>query len=127
MFSSLGILEYNPISNKTKNGEFWLILRCDSSILNYYSYWANKQYNVHISKPVWGAHISIVRGEIPNNLHRWWKYNGQKLNFKYSNEIEFHSRYFLIPVFSDKFTLIRTELGLSEKPIAPFHMSLGKI
>ena len=56
--------------------------------------------------------ISLVRKEIPKNLDAWGKYEGKKIEFKYSPDIQCDERYWWLNVYSKTLENIREELGL---------------
>lgn len=109
----------------------WLLLNCDNSILEYYQHWFKKHYWLDkIQKPKHGSHISVIRGEIIDDVlyHKFWKmYHGQKIELTYSNEIKSNGDYFWLPVQSNMLENIRLELGLSKLPEFNFHLTLGRL
>jgi len=86
-----GIITYDPprpgMKRKTK---WWSIVKTDREITRYYRWWLQKEKWISLHQPAWDAHISIIRGEEPKPhlKHLWKKYDGQRVNFKYSPIIQ---------------------------------------
>lgn len=85
-----GIIKYDPLRpGLKKKKDWWAIVRVDPEITRYYRWWVKNRYWIDLCKPSWDAHISIVRGEKPEDrlAHLWKKYDGHKVTFKYSHEV----------------------------------------
>ena len=123
LFQSIGKLKYfdNP---------YKLIVEVDNEIARYYRSFIPKYLKVN--KPMYPAHISTVRREIPN-LEFWGKYQGKDINFQYENIICNDEVYYWLGAFSKELQEIRTELGLpitswiTEPPdgLYNFHITIG--
>lgn len=143
---SHGYLEYDPRHAKTEFEKWWLLLKCDHGLVDYYrhliersavysipsNFWAEenkiqldtqniweiKQVGFKINKSAWGPHISIIRGEKPKNIDLWRKYSGKKIFFEYNPEfINTNGKHWWIRIDSKELEDIRVELGLT-----PQHM-----
>lgn len=157
-FSSWGTIEYDPdrgdMRNKTK---WWVVLNLDKGITDYYRWWANRHINPlrysaedkqrwtwpqlkdkreDLYLPAWGPHMSIVRGEEPRNnlMHLWKKYHGQRVEFKYSNNVRFsgdtadvgdkHGVYWFVDAVCPIGKQIREEFGFRSH--WTFHITVGR-
>lgn len=88
--TSTGIIKYDPprpgMKRKT---DWWAIVKVDREITRYYRWWVWRRYMIDLKQPAWNAHISIIRGEKPpkDRRHLWKKYDGMKVEFRYSHEV----------------------------------------
>ena len=90
MFTSTGIIQYDPPRGKMKRKtEWWAVANVDKEITRYFRWWVQNRYHIKLAQPSWDAHISIIRGERPpeNKIDLWKKYDGQKIEFTYSLEV----------------------------------------
>ena len=101
-----GILHY---SNK---GNWRLVVDIDTELGDYYRSLMPKYFNVSPGR--YPTHITVVRPEkdIPTNISAWGKYEGERVDFLYENEIVHGKRYFWLRVISKRLEEIRAELGL---------------
>ena len=91
MFTSKGIIKYNPYRGSKSKSEWWAVVDVDTEITRYYRWWVEKNHWIKMYEPSWNAHISIVKG--PNDKpkrefeHLWKKYDGKEIEFEYSHEV----------------------------------------
>jgi hypothetical protein len=125
--SSSGIITYDPVAGKAKNA-WWVIIECDKEILNYYHYWILKEKHVLLNKPLFGSHISVIRGEEPNENRKilWKKQHGENIKFVYSHELETDGNFWWLAVKSSALSDLRSDLGLSKEIEFGFHLTIGK-
>lgn len=125
LHTAQGILKYNQNSYK-------LIVEVEQDIVDYYRALLPKY--IVINRQRYGAHISVVRKEMPTCLDVWGKYEGELVTFNYTSEVFFSKVYCWLNVFCVRLEEIRLELGLpvaSEYTLPPegfikcFHMTLG--
>lgn len=123
-FNATGILKYSNSG--------WLIIETSNSIVNYYKWWVEKLKWIKASTPYYGAHITVIAGKYTPGItqhYNWGKYHGQKITFKYSNEITFEKQqdgiYFWLPIECEQASRIRQELDLSPLPKFPFHLTVA--
>lgn len=114
------------------NGEIrcfnrWIILVVGENLARYYKslYALEYPYKPKFQTPLWGAHVSIVRGEcvLPDSIKY---YSGCVVEFGYTPEIRTNGVHFWFPAHASIFQQIRDELNLG-KPICDFHLSIGNI
>ena len=127
-----GILEYDlDRGTMKKKKDFWLVLQLPYEIVKYYQYFLKTDLHLDIKDPQWGAHVSIVRGEVPPNPEFWKKYDGQKMKIKFYPEVEEvkdkkNPGSFYVIEFDDEFIAhIRSELGLQSKYLR-YHLTVGR-
>lgn len=106
----------------------WIILQCDSNIGKYYRnlYSLEYFYKPKIQKPLWDAHITIVRNECTINETFRNKYNQIAIKFEYETKIQTNGVHFWLPVYSVEIDQLRIELQL-HKYTCPLHLSIGNI
>lgn len=106
MYYSIGVVEYGP--------GLKVVAVIDQEIAEFYRNLIPKYYNVKPQK--YKAHITIVREnkESPKNMEFWGKYQGEKVEFFYNNDIQTDGVYFWLDALSEDIGKIREELGLSK-------------
>ena len=126
MFKSSGKLVYDPVfENQRETKPFWLMLQCDDELARFYRYLLFKERCVKLNeKCIWGAHISIIRGERP--LTGWWgKNNGKEIEFETDGIVRDDGRYYWMNVDCLELSRIRVSYGLPYKPFFDFHLTIG--
>jgi hypothetical protein len=106
LHSSKGPLRYSH----AKNAGFKLILEVDPDLAYFDRAMIPKHISINPQK--YAPHISVVRNEHCVNMEYWGKYEGEQIEFKYSNYIHNGEVYWWINAFSAKLEEIRIELGL---------------
>lgn len=87
---STGRIVYDPRrGGMKKRTKWWCVLNVDKEITRYYRWWVKRRYHIQLHKPSWDAHVSIFRGEQPEDhlMHLWKKYDGMKIPFKYKHDV----------------------------------------
>jgi hypothetical protein len=116
MFRSTGYLKYVP--NK-------LTLEVDQAISDYYRALLPKW--VVTNRQAFRAHVSVVRRETPPRMEHWGKYEGELVEFRYSNVVEFDETYAWLNVECERLKEVRVELGLDAYPWwrNKYHITIG--
>lgn len=115
-FRSVGTLHYEHIPGYG----YRLVLNIDRGITLFYKSLIPKWFQVNGQR--YEPHISVVRNEVPTKLEAWGKYEGEKVEFLYSNYIHQGQDYWWLDCFSKRLEEIREELGLPNE--APFHQPI---
>ena len=126
MFSSNGILHYSKDPIK-------LSVEVDPEISSYYFSFIPKYLKVN--RPMFSAHISIIRYIAPPNMEFWNKYHNQMISFQYESYIYNDELYYWLNVYSLELENIREELGLTSSGDVTkspdgrhkFHITLGNL
>jgi hypothetical protein len=106
LYESVGTLNY-----KHEEGYgYRLVVDIDPEISRYYRSLIPKWHS--FNSQMYSPHISVVRHETPARLEFWEKYQGDAIQFVYSNVIQRGEVYWWLNVFSKKLEEIRIELGL---------------
>jgi hypothetical protein len=124
MFNGHGKLLYYP--------SWWLIVKVNEDVCRYYRNLIHFQYrSLRLNPSKHGAHITVIAGkyEQPDDEHKplWSKYEGERIEFEYSPEIETNNEYFWAKVECKRIEEIRAELGLPPKIKHPWHLTIGNI
>jgi hypothetical protein len=129
LFQSVAVLRYSIV-----DVGYRLVAEADQGLSDFYRSLIPRYKGVRRQR--YGAHISVVRHEIPLNLDAWGKHDGEEIEFWYDNEIKWGKVYYWLNCFSKKLEEVRTELGLpvsSEYTRPPdswvkcFHLTLGNV
>ena len=95
--------------------DWWAVINCDREITRYYRWFVKSRYWIDLDQPSWDAHVSVIRGERPaeDKKHLWKKYDGLKVNFKYSPVIKqaVKRQFWYIEVQCPMLNQIRQEFG----------------
>lgn len=100
MYSSIGIIKYSTNPNK-------LIVEVDQEIQNYY----RSQIPIKTNKQKYGAHITVMRGEEPNELV--YSFHNQEIQFWYDHYLFSDNKYFWLKVVCPELKNIRKTIGLN--------------
>jgi hypothetical protein len=136
MIPSTGTLRYAPTlrngSTARRDGgstEWWLILDCDPELgrllRHQYAVW--HRHARTLQPPLWGAHVSVVRGEEPPDKAGWKRWAGREVGFEYAPEPCETDGYLWVPVRSPVLLDVRGELGLPPEPTPGFHLTFGNL
>jgi hypothetical protein len=128
MFTSTGILQYDPGKGLKHYEPWWALLLCDDEIARYYS-WQLKKHGVEVfpnNTGLWGTHVSVMKGEVPPDVSAWGKYEGYEVEFHFSHLIRFENgKHAWVDVYSEDLSAIREELGFVFKPW--YHLTVGRL
>lgn len=128
MFTSTGVLHYDPGQGLKHHEPWWALLLCDNEIARYYA-WQLKKHGIEVysnDKGLWKTHISVMKGEVPPNLNIWKKYEDYQVTFDYNHWVRFdNGEHAWVDVYSEELSSIREELGFGFKPW--FHMTIGRL
>lgn len=129
---SIGKLVYSPRSHLGSN-EKWLVLMCDDELSKYYRHLYSKEYPslngghcTKLTRPVWGAHISCIRGEFIPNIKLWGIQANKLIEFDYDAGVMNNREYFWLKVRCPILSELRTQYGLSREPKFGFHLTIGR-
>jgi len=124
---SIGKLVYSPRTHLASS-ERWLVVMCDDELSKYYRslFYMEYPWLGKLSRPVWGTHISVIRGEkIPN--HNLWKMDeGKIIKFEYEPGVIDNGEYYWLKVKCDYLSELREKYGLSGRPKFGFHLTIGR-
>jgi len=128
LHKSKGTLRYSH----TGDAGFKLVLEVDPGIASFCRSMMPKYITLNPQR--YAPHISVVRHEHSVNMEYWGKYEGQQVEFEYTNYVHNGRVYWWINAFSTRLEEIRAELGLTvhDKYTQPpdgytkcFHITLG--
>ena len=124
---SIGKLIYTPKTHLASSDR-WLVLMCDDEISKYYRHLFYKEYPWlgKLTRPVWGTHISVIRGE---NVPRsdLWKMDANKVvEFEYEPGVQDNGEYYWLKVHCDELLDLRAKYGLQRYPRFGLHLTIGR-
>ena len=133
MITSVGkIIAGSSIEKFTNARPFWMVLQCDRGLMQYYRWWIHNSFRdvwgrtVHKTcEPIAQAHISMVRGETPQDLKFWDSLIGAKLTFEYSVDVQTNGKHWWLPVQCPQIYEIRGKLGLRPISKVPLHLTIA--
>lgn len=124
---SIGKLVYSPRTHLSSS-ERWLVLMCDDEISKYYRYLFNREYpwKGKLTRPVWGTHISIIRGEFIPNFKLWGLDANKLVDFEYEGGVIDNGEYYWLKAKCPVLSELRLKYGLSKEPRFGFHLTIGR-
>lgn len=127
-FTATGTLVFDPVAGKAQN-PWWAIIECPKDIIEYYHHWIAKEENVKLNKPLFGAHISVIRGEEPPDSFKsiWGAGQGSELLFSYKHEVETNGEYWWLRVRCEELNALRKKMGLNSEVEFDFHLTIGRV
>ena len=127
-FKSFGKLIYNPHTHLNSNKN-WLVLMCDDEISKYYCNMFYKEFpwKGKLKRPVWGAHISVIRGEKIPNIKLWGLNSNQIIEYTYTPGVLDNSEYFWLNAKCPVLSNLREKYGLYKEPKFGFHLTIGRV
>jgi hypothetical protein len=94
-------------------------------LANYYISQVSRKYLVRLDPPMWGNHVTVVRGdEKPKNMEAWKKHEGEIVEFEVSPHVYRNWDFWALPVRCKRLFEIREELGL--KVFHEMHVTIGR-
>lgn len=129
---STGKLVYSPRTHLASS-EKWLVLMCDDEISRYYRHlytieypYLNGERSGKLTRPVWGTHISIIRGEMVPNHKLWGLKKNKIIEFTYDAGVLDNGEYYWLKVMCPELEDLREKYGLSRHPKFGFHLTIGR-
>jgi hypothetical protein len=126
MMKSLGKLIYSPRTHLASSAN-WLVVMCDDEISRYYRslFYREFPWLGKLTRPVWGTHISVIRGERVDP--KLWRMDENKiLEFEYDGGVRDNGEYYWLRVDCPYLFDLREKLGLSREPKFGFHLTIGR-
>lgn len=109
--------------------DWWLIVVCDRDFGRYQRrlFAMATPGTPPISEPLWGAHVSVVRGEVPPNPSLWNVPDGSEVRLSYRQEPRESEGFIYLPVDCPSLLDYREALGLPRQPKWPLHLTIGNL
>lgn len=127
-----GTLVYNPkrkeLRKTRKEEQWWLICEIDYGLAAFYRHLVFKRFGLQLQPTAWKPHITVLDGrkQVKPEFQKFWKkYDGQKVEFEYSVDVEQHWKFWVLPVRSKQLMDIRKELGFHND--YPLHVTFGRM
>ncbi|HVJ63099.1 MAG TPA: hypothetical protein VM555_10360 [Tahibacter sp.] len=134
MIRSVGTLRYSPEirpgSTTRRDGgstRWWLIVDADPELGRYlrHLYTIYHRRTRLLQAPLWGVHLSVIRGEQPTDSGAWGQYDGEAVEFDYDPVARETDGYVWCPAECDTILDLRERLGLAREPSPPLHLTIG--
>lgn len=130
---SIGKLVYSPRTHLASS-ERWLVLMCDDEISRYYRHlytmeyppYLNGGYSLKLTRPVWGTHISIIRGEKIPHMNLWGLDANKIVEFEYDAGVIDNGEYYWLKARCPALSQLRIKYGLNPEPRFGFHLTIGR-
>lgn len=105
----------------------WLIIQCEPDVGRYLRSlrMLERRALPSLSDPLWGAHVSIVRGEDVPDTAAWNDREGCVVEFEYMHPAQELGEYAFFPVICEAALDYRELLGLPREPLLPLHLTFG--
>lgn len=129
---SVGKLVYSPRTHLASS-ERWLVVMCDDEISKYYRHLFSKDYPYvngervgKLTRPVWGTHISVIRGERIPNMNLWGIDANKIIEFEYEAGVIDNGEYYWLKAKCPYLSDLREKYGLHKEPRFGFHLTIGR-
>lgn len=101
---------------------------CDDEISKYYRclFYREFPWKGKLTRPVWGTHISIIRGEKVPNGNLWRLDENKIVEFEYEGGVQDNGEYYWLKVTCPYLSNLREKYGLSRDPRFGFHLTVGR-
>lgn len=124
-----GTLQFDPGVGTKWFKPWWLLLKCDEEIVRYYK-WLLLKWGFPVQhNALWGAHISVVKGEKPIDeaMSCWGPlFEGLEIEFYHTHFVRGENNcHWWIDVYSEELSRFRQLLGLEAKE--RYHLTIGRI
>lgn len=106
----------------------WALLDCGRELAKYYCSLYNRElfYRPPLQPPLWGAHVSIIRGEIELCPLIKAELNDMEIEFYYIPQMMTNGCHFYLPVICPLLDDIRELFGLGQSVVS-YHLSIGNL
>jgi hypothetical protein len=127
LIKTSGKIAFDP-QRKDSFAPWWAMVELDCDICKYYQWFLNKRFGIKLQIPLWGPHISFIRGEECDDFI--WGYmkalwNNMPIEFAYDPNIRTNGRHWWLRVECEKLEEIRTELKLPKDSYFNLHLTIG--
>lgn len=128
MYKLTGKLQYEPHRQDFKKSfkARPLIVQFPYDDLSaYYRWFIERKYGLKLQAPMFGCHVTIVRGDEPGwKAKNWKKYEGHKLTVEVSPLVYKQRIFWALPIRCQRAHEIRHELGL--RNFHNLHLTIGR-
>lgn len=105
----------------------WIVANLNSELQIYYHHILQKNLSIKLNRPKFGCHVTVVAGKYEQVTHRlaWNRYQKQPLMLEYNSQIKNIGDTWWLEVRSQNLVQLRNELGLTDIPKWPFHITVA--
>jgi len=108
-------------------------MMCDDEISKYYRHLFTKEYPYlngekvgKLTRPVWGTHVSVIRGEFVPNFKLWRLDENKIVEFEYEGGVIDNGEYFWLKASCPYLLDLREKYGLPREPRFGLHLTIGR-
>jgi len=130
---SIGKLVYSPRTHLSSSDR-WLVVMGDDEISRYYRHlytveypYLNGERTGKLTRPVWGTHISVIRGERLPKPDLWRLDEGKIIEFEYEGGVIDNGEYYWLKVKCPYLLDLREKYGLAREPRFGLHLTIGRV
>jgi hypothetical protein len=107
---------------------------CDDEISRYYRQlytmayppYLNGDLSLKLTRPVWGTHVSVIRGERIPNMNLWGLDANKIVEFEYDAGVIDNGEYYWLKARCPALSELRLKYGLAPEPRFGFHLTIGR-
>ena len=134
MHRTVGTFRFSPEIRKGShtrrdggNTLWWLIIDCDPELGRFLRHlFAVAHYRTQsLQPPLWGPHVSVIRGEKPPNPSKWGELNGATVELEYEPIMRETEGFVWCSVECPQALKIRESFELPRHPEPPLHLTIG--
>ncbi|MBP3956555.1 hypothetical protein J8F10_14845 [Gemmata sp. G18] len=131
---SIGTYRFSPEVRTGSHGRrdggstrWWLIIDCDPDLGRYlrHLFTVGHYRTRSLQQPLWGPHISVIRGNEPPDPAAWGQLDGAAVEFEYDSVVRETGGFVWCPVECPEALAVRETLGLPRCPDPPLHLTIG--
>ena len=118
----------HTVMGKLHFADDWLLVNLKGDVQDYYAWYVKKLFGIKLHvRSLWGAHVSVVRGEnIKQNADKWGVQEGQLINIKYTHNIFTNGEHWWLNVEGEELSKLRGFYGLGSNK-KWFHLTIGRL
>lgn len=118
----------HSVVGKLHFADDWLLANLKGDVQDYYAWYVKQKFGIKLHvRSLWGAHVSVIRGEqIKKNQHTWGKREGELITMKYTHNIYTNGEHWWLNVECEELANIRGHYGLGTNK-KWFHLTIGRL
>ena len=127
------VFEPDNVTKKHARQAGWkrtAVIMLDEDISRYYAWFIRKRYNIPLSEPFRGTHLTIIADKVPNRFQYDWmhtQYNGKAIEVEFATDVRTDGHHWWLPARCVEAEDIREKCGLERDPFFAFHITIGNV
>jgi hypothetical protein len=127
LIETTGKIVFDP-QREDSFAPWWAMIELDCDMCGYYQWFLKKRFGVKLQKPLWGPHVSFVRGE-ECDKDKWGYikalWNNIPVGFSYNPNVRTNGNHWWMNVQCEQIEQLRIELGLPRDSHFNLHLTIG--